>query len=43
MAFEYKIANKEQNLAVLTTETPLLIIVSFGFGKIYTHVKRTIY
>lgn len=43
MAFDYGNANKEQKLAISTTEGPLLIIAGPGTGKTYTLVKRIVY
>lgn len=43
MAFEFGNANKEQKLAISTTEGPLLIIAGPGTGKTYTLVKRMVY
>ena len=42
MAFDYGNANKEQKLAISTTEGPLLIIAGPGTGKTYTLVKRIV-
>lgn len=43
MAFDFGNANKEQKLAISTTEGPLLIIAGPGTGKTYTLVKRIVY
>lgn len=43
MAFDFGSANKEQKVAITTTEGPLLIIAGPGTGKTYTLVKRIVY
>lgn len=43
MAFDFGNANKQQKMAITTTEGPLLIIAGPGTGKTYTLVKRIVY
>ena len=38
MAFDFGNANEGQKAAISTSDGPVLIIVGFGIGKIYTLV-----